>query len=96
MTLTAAGTASSDWNGTYIQFHRTAPAPGRKTQIWEVRAQGGFVLGQVKWFSRWRKYCFFANGETVYEQTCLADIAEFIVLMTLKHKQVSNASPLET
>jgi hypothetical protein len=86
MTLTARGSDPADWNGTHIEFHMQAPTPGRKTQIWNVLTKDGFVLGQVKWFSRWRKYCFFANGETVFEQTCLGDLAEFIVLMTHQHK----------
>lgn len=50
-----------------------------KTKVFEVIAiEGGFKLGEVKWFGRWRKYSFFPNGETVFEKDCLRDIADFL------------------
>ena len=47
-----------------------------KTSIWAV--EGGAILGQVKWFGRWRGYAFFPAADTVYEPTCLGDISAFI------------------
>lgn len=47
-----------------------------KTHFWQV-ANGAIVLGCVKWFARWRKYAFFPAPETVFEQVCLRDIAQF-------------------
>jgi hypothetical protein len=53
--------------------------PPRKTLQWEVRpvADAGNPLGEVRWYGRWRKYCFFAEPSTIYEQDCLRDIAQF-------------------
>ena len=36
------------------------------------------VLGMIKWFSRWRQYCFFPNTETVWNINCLNDVNEVI------------------
>jgi len=52
---------------------------GEKTDIWRVCTKEGMQsLGLIKWFSSWRKYAFFPVAGTVYEPTCLRDIAEFI------------------
>ena len=32
------------------------------------------LLGQIKWFGRWRQYTFFPCHETTFNQECLADI----------------------
>ena len=52
---------------------------GEKTNIWDVvTSEGNKKLGIIKWFGRWRKYSFFPLSDTVYENNCLKDIAEFI------------------
>ena len=58
----------------FIQMRHTG-----KTAVWDVvTKEGGGVLGEVKWFGRWRKYSFYPKPDTIYEQTCLRDIAAFI------------------
>jgi hypothetical protein len=32
------------------------------------------VIGEIKWFSRWRQYCFFPIAETVWNPKCLFDV----------------------
>ena len=50
-----------------------------KTSVWQVVTKdGGVVIGEVKWFGRWRGYAFFPKPDTIYEATCLRDIADFI------------------
>jgi hypothetical protein len=36
------------------------------------------VIGEIKWFGRWRQYCFFPIAETVWNKTCLDDVQEVI------------------
>jgi len=43
-------------------------------------------LGEIKWFSRWRRYAFFPMPETVFEHECLKSIAEVCETLTKKHK----------
>jgi hypothetical protein len=71
--------------GTYVKFVEGTPKP--KTKTWNVIAKEGEVeLGWVGWFSKWRKYCFFPAGETIYEEKCLRDIAQFIQEQTKHHR----------
>lgn len=34
-------------------------------------------LGQISFFGRWRKYCFYPNSDTLFDHLCLAEIASF-------------------
>lgn len=55
----------------WIKFE-LADKQNPKTQVYNVVAkEDGFILSQVKWFGRWRKYAFFPNEDTVYEKCLL-------------------------
>lgn len=48
-----------------------------KTRLWKVISNSnGSLLGTIKWFGRWRKYCFFSTI-AVFDWFCLSEIAEF-------------------
>jgi hypothetical protein len=65
--------------GLHIIFRLADDIPeARKTAIWDVRAKVGGFLGQVRWFSRWRKYSFFPAPGCVFEGTCMREISQFI------------------
>jgi hypothetical protein len=69
----------------FITFEPLRPNPN--TKVWGVVAKdGGATLGKVKWFGRWRKYAFFAEADTVFEQVCLRDIANFCETETKRHR----------
>ena len=58
-----------------------------KTQRWAVQTKDTYLqLGIVRWHNSWRKYAFFPYEGTLFEQTCLRDIANFIEDETKKHK----------
>ena len=88
-------------SGTHITFHNLGKMNGskgtRKTNIYEVLPKGEpgsfrLMLGQIRWFGRWRKYCFFPSTDTVYEETCMRDISQFIEEETKAHRAKKNAS----
>lgn len=73
-----------------------------KTDVWQVRAKDGDVLlGIVKWYGPFRAYSFFPEANTVYEKTCVANIAFFLVKLMEERKaakapkQVKVFYPLE-
>jgi hypothetical protein len=67
--------------------------PTRKTKIWRVvNAQYNSFLGNVKWYSPWRKYCFAPDDGTVFEQDCLRDIAAFCEDETRAHNAALKAA----
>jgi len=71
--------------GTYIWFVPAEPKP--KTKTWWVREKGGSTIGKVAWVGRWRKYSFFPEGGTVWEQVCLREIADFCEARTREHRK---------
>lgn len=79
--------------GKWVDF---VPAiPNKKTKVWDVWPKDAHErIGIIKWFGRWRKYCFFPELNTVYEEDCLRDIAEFIERVTKEHRQKKKLKPL--
>lgn len=68
--------------GTWIFFERIKNSPTGKTMIFKVASIDdhgieGDKIGEVKWFGPWRQYAFFPDHNTVYEKTCLSEIAQF-------------------
>lgn len=60
-----------------------------KTKRFYVHAKhGDFKLGEIKWYSSWRKYAFFPESHTVFEPTCLSDISDFIKGLMAERKAV--------
>lgn len=73
----------------WIAFIEAPQKADSKTRIWWVneRRDGGGALGSVRWFGRWRRYAFFPEANTVFEQDCLWDIADFVAERTAEHKE---------
>jgi hypothetical protein len=71
--------------GKWIQFVDEGATATGKTRVFRVEtyadligaADEPVILGAVKWFGRWRRYAFFPGAQTVYEATCLREIADF-------------------
>jgi len=73
-------------HGTHIQFSEH-PQPKRKTMVWAVVSiYDKTLLGYIGWFPRFRKFSFFPQKDTVYEEVCLRDIAEFCETMTKRQR----------
>ena len=45
----------------------------------------GDLLGQVRWFPRWRQYCF-KMGDNWFSESCLRDIADYLQQTNYMHK----------
>ena len=74
----------------YIKFTDERPSLSGKTKIWIIRTkEGNAVLGTIKWFANWRYYGFYPESETVFEQQCLRDIANFCEEQTKLQKAKS-------
>lgn len=85
--------------GTHIIFRNLGCMNGstgyqRTTNIYEVLPKGAGLqlrLGVIKWFGRWRKYVFEPYAETVYEETCLREISQFIEEETKSQRKTAAA-----
>ncbi len=69
--------------GAYISFVEGRPNP--KTKTWDVFGEKKDLIGRIAWLGRWRKYCFFPELGTVFEQACLREIADFCEHETRHH-----------
>jgi len=72
--------------GTHIKFVPAPPKP--KTKVWWIvnKYDDGHI-GTIGWYASWRKYSFYPLNNTVYEQVCLREIADFCENKTKEHKQ---------
>lgn len=78
----------------WIGFSPNVRGLKAKTDTWEVWSlDEANHLGQVRWYSPWRKYCFFPGHDTVWEQDCLRFVAEFVESETEKHRKGKRAFP---
>lgn len=73
----------------WLYFELTENKP--KTKVFQVMSKCSEIrLGIIKWFPKWRHYCFFPTmeEETVYSDRCLLSISEFITELNKEHKEV--------
>ena len=74
----------------FITIKLTEKKP--KTNVYEVcNKKTGYYLGEIMWWGAWRQYCFFPDGETLYERKCLRAIAEFIDSLMEERKRQKKA-----
>lgn len=60
--------------------------PKRKTPIYNLfsKYNPGVKLGEIKWFGAWRKYCFYPESDTIFDNKCLNYIIEFLDFVNKK------------
>lgn len=44
-------------------------------------------IGQIKWYGAWRKFCFYPNGDTIWDNKCLEQIIAFLNQVNTKKKK---------
>lgn len=55
------------------------PSRTGKTRIVSVCSKRtGILLGEIRWFGRWRQYCFYPEGGTIFNRSCMRDILAYI------------------
>lgn len=64
--------------------------PGRKTSVWLCSNNDDEVLGEIKWYSPWRQYCFFCKDSIILAGSCHTDIADFIKQLMLERELVKH------
>lgn len=71
----------------FLSFIERGSSASGKTKVFNVINLQGEILGEVKWYGNWRKYCFFSHWEdTIYDNHCLRQILEFVEKITEVHK----------
>lgn len=77
LTVNKDGIKTWRW-GEYLTIVQTW-VEKRKTPIYKIYSVPyNYDLGELKWNSRWRKYCFYPISDTVWDVKCLDDLCDFI------------------
>ena len=49
-----------------------------KPVYWILNKRAGASIGQLFWYTPWRKWCARFKEDTVWSEDCLADVRKFI------------------
>lgn len=72
---------------TYITIRKQPKEDNKKTNTYLVISENDNVIGQIKWYGAWRKYCFFPEEKTVFENKCLEGISNILIELTKQYKE---------
>lgn len=72
---------------TFLYIELVGTSPSQKTNCYRVFNKDNLEesIGEIKWFGRWRQYCFFPFSDTVFEKTCLQDLSQYLRELNESH-----------
>lgn len=62
----------------YLKFIDGPSESGKTVVSLVVSKSQNIVLGQIKWFGRWRQYCFYPKEDTIWNKDCLIAVGNKI------------------
>jgi len=63
----------------YKYIHFEIIEEKRKTHVWGCfNNRSGKLIGEIKWYSAWRQYCFFPYTRSLFNDTCLDNVSHFL------------------
>lgn len=63
----------------YLSLQATGPSKSGLTRTYSVSsAASKEVIGFIKWYGPWRRYCFFPGTDTVWDSNCLGEIKAYL------------------
>jgi len=71
----------------YLNFFLIEEKP--KTQVFRIASkkdEWDDELAEIEWYPEWRQYCFMPVVYTVWNDSCLKDIVEFLEFLRQEHK----------
>lgn len=60
----------------------------KKTNIYYIYPDSDtdVLLGRIKWYNHWRKYCFYAEDNIIWDTKCLNELIIFLDNLNQEHK----------
>lgn len=68
----------------YSLLHKT-----KKYRI--ISMNSGETLGIIKWFPNWRKYVFFPESRTIFDNKCLNEITQYLETLMTERNSGTNS-----
>lgn len=64
------------------------PQQNKKTNIYHIYVDEDtdVLLGEIKWYNHWRKYCFYARNDIIWDSKCLTELINFLDKLNLEYK----------
>lgn len=60
----------------YFEVNYLTDSKTGKTKVFEVLALDcEIILGYIKWYGAWRKYVFYPEANTLYDNKCMIELA---------------------
>lgn len=75
---------------TYLDFVEVAPPDSSRaaTRTWQVTNTRNEMLGEIKWYSPWRRYVLVIfDANVTFDAACLVQIATFLTEQTNEQKK---------
>lgn len=79
--------ASVIFTGKYVTVSSLPLEWGAKTFRYKVQTKEGLMIAIIQWYGRWRKYALFPMEQTVWEPTCLREMAMLVEQLTKAQRQ---------
>lgn len=75
------------YNGEYFSILEV-PQENKKTDIYYIYPDSDtdILYGRIKWYNRWRKYCFYAEDNIIWDSKCLTELINFLDKLNKDHK----------
>lgn len=60
----------------------------KKTNIYYIYTNEDkeILLGRIKWYGPWRKYCFYPEDNIVWDNKCLTELVEYLNKLNYEYK----------
>ncbi len=58
----------------YLKFNEESSLSGKTKVVTITNSRSSYQLGEIKWHSHWRRYCFFPLRYTIFDHECLEEI----------------------
>lgn len=76
----------------YLDIVDMGDSPSGKTKVWFIYSHlHGDVLGEVRWMGRWRQYSLFVRPDTIWNDACLREVADFLIKANSEHRAARQA-----
>ena len=75
------------YNGEYFSILEV-PQENKKTNIYYIYPDSDtdILYGRIKWYNRWRKYCFYAEDNIIWDSKCLTELINFLDKLNKDYK----------
>jgi len=65
------------YEGKYFKIVKLEDKP--RTKVYGIYSKHyGDLLGTIKWYAPWRQYCFFPEHDTIWSNSCLREVIDFV------------------